>query len=282
MNNKDARFDRQVRAFGPALHLRLREQRIGIIGVGGLGSVMVEQLIRLGASDVLLIDPDRVDMTNLNRLVTTTFRDARRNRPKVKVLARTVKDINPDARVTTLELDVCDKRALTALRNCTLIIVATDDQHTRLVVNALACQYLIPYVHAGVNLDPKGGDISGEYAIPELGSWCLWCADVVNLSAAAREVAPAEEQSELKARGYLTGEPAPAVYHLNSTIASLAVAEIHNLLAPYKPPRRYVVYRALQGDLLTINPQPDADCLHCGPTGRRGLGDLAPLWTMRR
>ncbi len=162
------------------------------------------------------------------------------------------------------------------------MIAATDNDMSRLVVNALCAQYLIPLVHLGVNLAPKadGGfeDISGEVAIPALGEWCLLCAGILNLERAAWDIACPEERALLTARGYLERTPAPAVYHLNALVASLAATEIHNLVWPFKLLRRYVVFRELECELLEVQVPAQEHCLHCGPEGRLGLGDLVPIW----
>src|SRR5262249_31067390 len=90
-----------------------------------------------------------------------------------------------------------------------------------------------------------------------------------------------EEQAVLAQRGYLTGVPAPAVYHLNSVVASFAVTELHNFIWPYKPLKRYLVYRELEGELMALEVPRREFCLHCGPEGLLGLGDLAPFWNPR-
>jgi hypothetical protein len=101
---------------------------------------------------------------------------------------------------------------------------------------------------------------------------------MIDATRAAQDLARPEERQLLHQRGYLPGVAAPAVYHLNAVVASLAVAEIHNLIAPYRALRRYVIYRDLQGEVLSVE-VPKADgCLHCSPEGLVGLGDLVPMW----
>lgn len=282
----DARFDRQIRAFGPELQRRLASLRIGIVGVGGLGSVLVEQLARLGADKFVLVDPDVVEESNLNRLIGATPEDVAEERTKVEVAARNVKRIDARSQITALRCTVSTARALRALRDCDVLIAATDDDASRMIVNALACQYLIPLVHIGVNLAPDGNggfdDISGEIALPEPGRWCLLCSGIVDAQRAARDLARPEERALLHDRGYLPGTPAPAVYHLNGVVASLAAAELHNLVWPYKPLRRYLVYRELAGELMTVEVPASEHCLYCRPDGLLGLGDLAPLWRPSR
>lgn len=276
------RFDRQVRAFGPEFQRRLVACKVGIVGVGGLGSIMVEQLARLGVRYWVLVEPDRLEASNLNRVVGATARDAKEKRYKVSIAMRNIKHIEPHAQIKYLRCSVFTRRALTALKDCDVLIATTDDDASRLVLNAFACQYLIPIVHVGVNLEPGDDgtfqDISGEFAIPSLGSWCLLCAGIIDAQRASRDMASAEERSLLAQRGYLHGTPAPAVYHLNNLVASLAVTEIHNLIWPYKPIHRYMAYRELEGELMPIGVSPSENCMHCGPEGRRGLGDLIPFW----
>lgn len=282
----EARFDRQVRAFGPELQRRLRALTAGVVGVGGLGSLVVDQLAHLGVGNFVVVDPDIAEDTNLNRLVGATPEDAAEERSKVEVASRTICRTNPRSRVTALRCTVSTSRALKALRGCDLIVAATDDDASRMVVNALACQYLIPLVHAGVNLAPAGDgrfeDISGEVAIIDPGRWCLVCSGIVSANRAAQDLASPEERALLVDRGYLPGTPAPAVYHLNAVVASLAAAEIHNLVWPYKALRRYLIYQELAGEILTVDVPASERCPFCSPSGLLGLGDLAPLWRPTR
>src|SRR5206468_1741580 len=88
-------FDRQVRAFGAAGQDRLREMRVGIVGLGGTGSIVLEQLAHLGVRRFLLMDPDFVERTNLNRLVGSTESDV--GKSKVEVATAYAKRINSSA-----------------------------------------------------------------------------------------------------------------------------------------------------------------------------------------
>ncbi len=312
-------FDRQVRAFGPDVQRRLSALRVGVIGVGGLGSAVVGHLARLGVAHWVLVDPDIVELTNLNRLVGAAAADAQKARPKVYVARSTIRQAVPKATVRALQTDVFDPLAQRALKACDLLIVATDNHSSRMAANRLAVQYLIPLVHTGFNVsvhpspDPspaRGGepasplssqergaggercvtDVSGEFAIPDLGRWCLQCAGIVNPQAAGWELAPAGQQAILRQRGYVADTPAPAVGHLDGVVAALAVAEIHNLVAAFKPQHRYLTYDALKAELVPLSVgspahkvAAQAACPVCSPDdGVLGLGDLEPLPDYRR
>ena len=76
-------FDRQVRAFGADGQLKLQRLRVAIVGLGGTGSLIAQQLVHLGVRDFILVDPDVIESTNLNR-VANAFQDDI-GQPKVKI-----------------------------------------------------------------------------------------------------------------------------------------------------------------------------------------------------
>ncbi len=281
-----ARFARQIGAFGPSFQRRIRGLRVGLVGVGGLGSILVEELARLGVSDWVLVDNDIVEVSNLNRLLAATPNDVDEEIAKVEVARRNILSIDPEANVTALRCTAFTERALRALGDCHVLIAATDNDASRLVLNALSAQFLIPLVHVGVNLSVGANgcfeDISGEVAIPRLGSWCLLCAGIIDANRAAEDLARPEERVLLREHGYVPGVPTPAIYHLNGAVASMAVAEIHNLIAPYRTPRPYQIYREIEGELLSVEVAQTEGCLHCGTDGRLGLGGLVPPWRPKR
>ncbi len=274
----DEVFSRQVMAFGEAFQKRLSELRIGLIGLGGTGSVVCEELTRLGVRKWVLVDNDRVERTNLNRLLGATNWDAKRGTPKVIVAARNIRRAAPEAEAEILDQSLFDRESIDALKGCDLLVVCTDTHASRLVSNRLSAQYLIPIVHVGVNIDvdSEGNikDISGECVIPPVGEWCLQCASIFDTQMASWELSSEEERSLLIKRGYIRDMPSPAVYHINATMASLAVAEIHNVVYPYRKIRRYVAYDQLKGEVMHIEVSTDPSCPICSPEGVLGLGDL--------
>jgi molybdopterin-synthase adenylyltransferase len=68
-------YDRQVRAFGAGGQQQLQELHVAIIGLGGTGSIVAQQLAHLGVARFTLVDPDTVEPTNLNRLANASSRD---------------------------------------------------------------------------------------------------------------------------------------------------------------------------------------------------------------
>ena len=88
------RFDRQVRFFGLEGQERLAAAHVAVVGVGGLGSHVVQQLAFLGVGTILLIDAQELDLTNRNRLVSTREDDSIPGTSKVDIAERTAKAID--------------------------------------------------------------------------------------------------------------------------------------------------------------------------------------------
>jgi molybdopterin-synthase adenylyltransferase len=285
-------FERQVRAFGRVFQQQLGTLRVGIVGLGAMGGAMVEYLARLGVRNWVLVDPDVVTASNLNRLINATTTDAYKQRPKVNVARSTIRHVAPKATVRVFQTDLFAQEALRMLKRCDLLIAATDNHSSRMALNRLAVQYLIPLVHLGFNInvvvEPKTQervitDVSGEFAIPDLGRWCLQCAGVIDPQLAGWELASPAQRAILHQRGYVTDTPAPAVHHLDGLVAALTTAEIHNLLHTFKPCHRYLVYDALETTLTPLQVRPSSTCPVCSPDlGVLGLGDLEPLPDYRR
>ncbi len=103
-------FHRSALALGlEVMRTIMYDQVISIVGVGGLGSVVAEHLIHMGFHKINLIDPDTLEMSNLNRVVGAYYEDAEQKRYKVDVVKRHVTNINPKATVLACKKDVHDK-----------------------------------------------------------------------------------------------------------------------------------------------------------------------------
>src|SRR6266700_7730529 len=106
----DGFFNRSALALGlDVMRTIMHDQVISIVGVGGLGSVVAEHLIHMGFHEINLIDPDVLEMSNLNRVVGAYYEDAQKKRYKVDVVKRHATSINPHATVLACKSDVHDK-----------------------------------------------------------------------------------------------------------------------------------------------------------------------------
>lgn len=293
-------FDRQTRIFGPAGQTLLRDARVGVLGAGGGGMLLVEYLARLGVGELIVVDPDRVSETNLPRLPGARTSDVYgplgrrlgrllriRGRFKVRLAERLAREANPAIRFTGLTGDVADPDVANALRDVDFLFCAADSMRARLIFNALVQQYAIPGIQIGakVTSDAKSGELTDVRSVvrPVLpGIGCLWCNGLISPAGLSDELLSTEE---LAAQRYVDDASiaAPAVITLNAVAASLAANDF--LLAFTGMPAivrdGYLTLDHRRGRFVIELPRRDEACPECGcaPRSRFARGDGASLPT---
>jgi len=228
--------DRGVRALGLSGMRRIvSADWITVIGVGGIGSVIAEHLVHMGFTHIRLIDHDRLELSNMNRIVGATLSDAKAGRLKVDAVADHLAGINPEACIEVLPQSVFDEAAEAAVADSDWVLVATDNHASRLRVQELCFDYFVPFITAGVNITVEDGaitDMSGEVILVRMGDHvCLSCLGRVNYDAVAQETSPdAAVREGLVGRGYVQGAEVvePAVKTLNTHLATLATDTLVN------------------------------------------------------
>ncbi|HMV09290.1 MAG TPA: ThiF family adenylyltransferase [Cyclobacteriaceae bacterium] len=263
----DARYDRQVRIFGKAGQHVLGELTIGIVGLGGTGSVVAQQLAHLGVNKFLLIDPDLIEQTNLNRVAGSTRRDI--GLPKIDLAKRFITQINPDARVSVIQDSVNKNTVAEFLADTDLSFCCTDSHGSRAVINQLAYQYLLPVIDMGVVISTHKGTIRDiaartQLLVPGLG--CLVCGNILDPEQVRRDLL---SDFERKSDPYIVDadEPAPAVMSLNSTIASLSVTMLLNCVLGMPGLARALTYNAINGTVRHVVCPPQDTCVVCSESG---------------
>jgi molybdopterin/thiamine biosynthesis adenylyltransferase len=275
-------FDRQVRAFGGDVQRVLGQLRIGVVGCGGIGSAVSEQLIRLGVRSLLLIDPDHLTETNITRVYGSAPADV--GEPKVNVLAAHLRRIAPNADVTGRAATITAEPMARELTACDVIFGCTDDNAGRLVLSRLASYYLAPVLDLGVLLSSTAGrleGIDGRITIMTPGDACMVCRGRIDLARAQAEQLNAAEREVLQAEGYAPelGDIEPAVVPYTSLVASLAVAELLERFIGYGPDQE-------PGEILIRCHERELSTNTCGPRTRHycdpgagvlGTGDHEPF-----
>lgn len=92
-------FQREELLIGKENLKKLQQKHVAVFGLGGVGSYVVEGLVRAGIGKFTLIDFDKVDVSNINRQIIATTKTV--SRYKVDVEEERIKEINPDAKVIT-------------------------------------------------------------------------------------------------------------------------------------------------------------------------------------
>ena len=127
-----------------------------MVGCSGTGSVVVEQLARLGVGRIVLVDPDVVEEKNLNRILNSGKEDVYLGRPKVHVLASAIARMGLGQEVIPLQKNLLTPEAVRAVAECDVVFGCMDGVEGRHVLNRLATFYLMPYFDVGVRLDADG------------------------------------------------------------------------------------------------------------------------------
>lgn len=257
---------------------------MGVVGCGGTGSVVSELLVRSGVRHLTLVDPDRVEASNLNRLLGAYRWDATWHLPKVSVLRRQARWINPRVRIATLRSSVCTQRAMRLLKEMDVIFGCTDSQGSRLVLNRLATQYYIPYLDCGSGLMRKANEgrileAGGQIRVVLPGGYCLECVGGIDREQARDELMTEAQRAQRRAHGYGLGpeEPAPQVMFLNMAVAAHAVGEFLKLVTGLGPCHSYVQYDWLGATMTPFKAGKRNSCVVCGEDAPAGLGDKEPL-----
>jgi ThiF family protein len=280
------RFDRQVRMFGAAGQAKLRRMRVAVIGVGGGGSMVVEQLAHLGVGEILAVDYDAVKPHNLSRIVGATANDATDSRKKVEVARDAVARIDAKVGFEAIDGDLAEADVAARVGATDFIFLCTDTITSRLVANAIVHTRLVPMIQIGAKVDLLERDriesiyVAVRPVFPGMG--CLACAGLIDSAALQREGATDEERA---AQNYL-GLPEvidPSVITLNGIAASTAT----NLMLmsavglASEDLLKHRLFDARHGNWLSVQTQPSPNCRWCGHLAGGGfaMGNAARLPT---
>ena len=250
------------------------DQTIGVIGVGGLGSIIAENLVHSGFSSIHLIDHDQVELTNLNRIVGAYYTDAEKQRLKVDTVKDHLERINPAAKVFAHPTGIEDPALLSSLMQCAWLIVTTDSHYSRFKSQEIALQLGIPLISAGVNITVEEGqitDMSGEVIVARYGDkLCLNCLGRINPTIIAAERNQGSFMGdELIRKGYVAGFEVkdPAVKTLNAMLGAMAVDILVNQFTLRQRHVPIIVYEnnvdiSIFEDINSLNGR-NLDCFFC-------------------
>ncbi len=251
-------FDRQIRAFGSDGQKVLRRLRVGVVGGGGTGSAVYEQLVRLGVGEIVVIDDDEVSATNLTRIHGSTIADV--GQPKVEVLANSARAIGLGTSVMARRARITERGAFEKLRGCDVVFGCTDDNAGRAVLSRFAYYYCVMVIDVGVVISARDGEVSGldaRMSVMAPGTPCLFCRGRIDPNRLREEQLPDTERKQLADEGYAQGlaDPDPAVLTYTTMIASYAVDELLQRLFGFgeEPRSSEVLIRPLQREVRRLS-----------------------------
>lgn len=272
---------RQAAAFGQPFVEKLRSLRIGVVGAGGTGSPTIMLLARAGVSELVVVDHDNLEKSNLNRVRGAGVSDVGKN--KARILQDAVTKLQLPTKIAAIESLVDqDPIALDAVSSCDVVFGCTDDQIGREILNTALYVYAQAYIDVGL-----GGQVAEDVErqpylryhfgrvstiLPENGE-CLFCQGVIKDTWIQHQYAlrenPHMAEEEARAR-YLEGggEQAPGVGPFTGAVADYGVATLFDLIKPFRKfpdeiRRDFFKIDFVRMELRSSQEKNDPNCVYC-------------------
>ena len=242
--------------------------RVGIVGLGSVGSIVAEAVARIGVARIILIDPDQVEEHNLDRLLYATTRDI--GKQKVQVASQAMRR-NATAQcvdIVALPKSVHDREAYSAALDCDVIFSCVDRPLARDVLNYIANAHMIPVIDGGVSVETyasKDRLFAAHWRAHLVTPYhqCLRCSGQYNSSNVVMEL-----DGSLDNPSYISNLPESErnrnqnVFPFSLSVAAMEVnLMIRYMLSPdWWPLVRQQDYQFVTADLRTINSECDPHC----------------------
>ena len=264
------RYDRQS-FLGRHAQAQIETVRIGVVGVGGGGSHVVQQALHLGFRNVVAFDGDTVEDTNLNRLVLATTADVEVCRLKVEV-GRRAADALLSEHAFMGHAGPWEERP-DLLTRCDLVVGCVDTFAGRRDLEAACRRALVPYIDIGIDVHRVGDEpprLGGQIIASVPGGPCMHCLGYLTDEKLARE-----------AEAYGAAGGRPQVVFANGVVASTAVALGVDLVTGWSGVRDRAVFLSYDGNNSTLTPDPRLRYLTPGPCPHYPASAAGPpRWTV--
>jgi hypothetical protein len=251
----------------------LASTRVAIVGLGGGGSHIAQQLAHLGVGHFRLIDPQPIEESNLNRLVGASQDDLVVGRAKVVIAERLIKNIRPWATVVAIQEEW--QSASDLLKDTHVLFGCIDGYRQRMHLERAARRFCLPYIDIGMDvacIPPNGYAVSGQMIRTSSDGPCMSCLGFLTDDRLSRE----EDD-------YGSAGINPQVVWTNGILASLAVGEFVKLLTPWFEEAQPYTWLELDGNSQLVTPscQPDYTLKGaCPHFSREDVGD--PFFDIRQ
>ncbi len=268
------RFDRNIRFFGVEGQAKLRHAHVAVIGCGGLGEHVIQQLAFLGVGQLTLVEDEELATSNLNRYIFARQDDPIPGTHKIDLAVRAISAIDPAIRLHPVRTSLRSKQAFEALKRATTLFGCVDNDGTRLVLNEFAKAYSKEYYDLATDIEQEqkvrfGGRVVRIDSTPG----CLVCLDQIDLVAARTDLesdaARRDRESIYGVKAQFLDEGGPSVVSINGVVASLAVTEYLVGTTGIRSPRRLVTYRGDRG-IVTVGEGARPNCYYCVTVGNSG------------
>lgn len=274
------RFDRNERLFGKDGQSRLRAMTAAIVGAGGLGTHLVQQLSLLGIGGLNLIDKEELALSNRNRYIGAWHSDPIPGSAKVDLGERLAHAIDPRVAVRKVRDSFVSEAGFAAIVTSDVVLGCLDSDGARAVLNELCLAYDRPYFDLASDILPgPKAQYGGRVCAVLDGKRCLACMDVLDAAEVSRDLATVGQCEDRDAiygvRTDALGVGGPSVVSINGVVASLAVTELMVMAVGLREPQALLNYYGHTGKVTASAVQPDRGCYYCASVrGRREAANV--------
>jgi molybdopterin-synthase adenylyltransferase len=253
---------------GPNADRIIQSATVGIVGLGGGGSHIVQQLTHVGFQNYMLYDGDVIEDSNLNRLIGGTVEDVRAKRQKIKIAMQLIKGLQPDALIKAIPSRWQDDPL--SLRSCDIVFGCVDGFAERRELEVTTRRYLIPLIDIGMDVQASVAGqpprMGGQVILSMPTDLCMTCMGFLNDQTLAKEAAL-----------YGAAGSRPQVVWPNGVLASTAVGIAVDLLTDWSHSLRGSLYLSYDGNKNTMQSHVRMQYLNgvdCPHFPRDDMGDV--------
>lgn len=272
------RFSRQEAFFGVVGQEKIVATRVAVVGIGGLGTHVVQQLAHLGVRKFALIDDEELDATNLNRYVGSRFDDPIPGTRKVSLGRRIIESVCDDSSIEMIDDSIVSETAFNAVKRADSVFGCLDNDGARLVLNELTSAYDVPYFDLATDILVEGEpQYGGRVVVSVDRPGCVVCLGQLDIREAALDLSDPHRRCERERLYGISAEAlsgtGPSVVSINGLIVSLAVTEFMVHVTGIRKANRVLTYRGSSG-VVTKSLDEPTECFSCSQLGRKEKADV--------
>lgn len=275
----DSRYDRNIRLFGKHGQNILSRLTVAIVGVGGIGTHLIQQMAYLGVGSIFLIDPEVLEPSNLNRYVGAFPGDE--GKEKVNIGKRMIHQVNPDIEVSKINAGLVNRESFAFIKMADFVFGCLDSEGSRFILNEFCLAYQRPFFDLATEIHPEAPETyyGGRVCFVSGQTGCLYCLDELDEEEIGVELqGPSQKEDRNNLYGvdfeHLNGT-GPSVVSINGVIASLAVTEFMAEATGLRNACTLIKYYGERGNIRKSMDKGKPDCYYCNEI--QGKGDDADI-----
>jgi len=254
LDSPTVRYDRQI-LIKNWNQGKIRKSRVVIVGMGALGTIASASLAMAGVGELILVDYDTIEITNLNRQLLFHTEDV--GKSKVQVGEEELIRINPDLKVTALDMKIQDVPS-EVLESATVIVEGLDTFQDRRWVNSYIIEKNLPLVSGGMF-----GFLGNLQVIQPRVSACLECQSLIPEEELQKACTPLGEQRKQKRNDQSESDDIPSVSSVSFVIGGLMAQETLKIILDLPPIKDYLFWDGTTGVFTSVELARREDCFVC-------------------